>query len=206
MTGLSSKRFDLSGGHLALDFVNTLGGRTTEPKERLPNYPALLFFAEETKTLPRRRIDSLLEQSIRTPGQAVTVLQDAIALRSALFEIFSAVAERRVVPDKAMSKLNWNLMEGASFVRLTQQGRRFEWDWATSNQRLNAMLWPVARAAADLLTSDNLGKLRMCAADDCAWLFLDTTRNRKRRWCDMKTCGNRFKARRHYERVREGSD
>jgi predicted RNA-binding Zn ribbon-like protein len=206
MTGLSSKRFDLSGGHLALDFVNTLGGRTTEPKERLPNYPALLFFAEETKTLPRRRIDSLLEQSIRTPGQAVTVLQDAIALRSALFEIFSAVAERRVVPDKAMSKLNWNLMEGASFVRLTQQGRRFEWDWATSNQRLNAMLWPVARAAADLLTSDDLGKLRMCAADDCAWLFLDTTRNRKRRWCDMKTCGNRFKARRHYERVREGSD
>jgi predicted RNA-binding Zn ribbon-like protein len=206
MTGLSSKRFDLSGGHLALDFVNTLGGRTTEPKERLPNYPALLCFAEETKTLPRRRIDSLLEQSIRTPGQAVTVLQDAIALRSALFEIFSAVAERRVVPDKAMSKLNWNLMEGASFVRLTQQGRRFEWDWATSNQRLNAMLWPVARAAADLLTSDDLGKLRMCAADDCAWLFLDTTRNRKRRWCDMKTCGNRFKARRHYERVREGSD
>jgi len=204
MTGQNSKRFDLSGGDLALDFVNTLGGRTNDPKERLANYDALLFFAEETKTLPRGRIGALLEQSVRTPGLAVTVLQEAIALRGALFEIFSAVAERRVVPDKALSKLNWNLMEGASFVRLTQQGRRFEWDWSVSNQRLNAMLWPVARAAADLLTSEDLSKLRMCAADDCAWLFLDTTRNRKRRWCDMKTCGNRDKARRYYERVREG--
>jgi predicted RNA-binding Zn ribbon-like protein len=204
MTGQGSKHFDLSGGNLALDFVNTLGGRTNNPKERLPNYSALLLFAEETKTLPGMRISALVEQAARTPGQAVTVLQEAIALRSALFEIFSAVARRRVVPDKALGKLNWNLMEGASFVRLTQQGRRFEWDWSVSNQRLNAMLWPVSRAAADLLTSEDLGKLRMCAADDCAWLFLDTTRNRKRRWCDMKTCGNRVKARRFYERAREG--
>jgi len=204
MTGQGSKHFDLSGGNLALDFVNTLGGRTNDPKERLPNYSALLLFAEVTKTLPGMRISALVEQAARTPGQAATVLQEAIALRSALFEIFSAVVQRRVVPDKALGKLNWNLMEGASFVRLTQQGRKFEWDWSVSNQRLSAMLWPVARAAADLLTSEDLGKLRMCAADDCAWLFLDRTRNRKRRWCDMKTCGNRDKARRYYERVREG--
>ena len=204
MTGQGSKHFDLSGGNLALDFVNTLGGRTNDPKERLPNYSALLLFAEVTKTLPGMRISALVEQAARTPGQAATVLQEAIALRSALFEIFSAVVQRRVVPDKALGKLNWNLMEGASFVRLTQQGRKFEWDWSVSNPRLNAMLWPVARAAADLLTSEDLGKLRMCAADDCAWLFLDRTRNRKRRWCDMKTCGNRDKARRYYERVREG--
>ena len=202
MTGQSSKRFDLSSGHLALDFVNTLGGRTTEPKERLPNYDSLLCFSEETRVLPRMRISALVEQAMRTPGQAGTVLQEALALREALFEIFSAVAERRVVPDKALGKLNWNLMEGASFVRLAQQGRSFTWDWNVSNPRLNAMLWPVARAAADLLTSEDLSKLRMCAAEDCAWLFLDTTRNRKRRWCDMKTCGNRVKARRHYERFR----
>jgi predicted RNA-binding Zn ribbon-like protein len=42
----------------------------------------------------------------------------------------------------------------------------------------------------------------MCASEDCAWLFLDKTKNKRRRWCDMKICGNRVKARRHYERVK----
>jgi len=52
----------------------------------------------------------------------------------------------------------------------------------------------------DLLTSDRLSAVRECAADDCAWLFLDESRNRSRRWCDMKVCGNRQKARLHYHR------
>jgi predicted RNA-binding Zn ribbon-like protein len=202
MSEPASRKFDLSGGHIALDFVNTLSDRLGEKKERIPNYAALLFWSEQAGVLPHYRIHGLLEQSLRTPGQAVTVLQDAIGLREALFEIFSAVVGRRVVPGKALGKLNMALMEGASFVRLAQNERRFEWDWAGSNPRLNAMLWPVARAAADLLVSEDVAKLRVCASEDCAWLFLDQTRNARRRWCDMKTCGNRVKARRHYERVK----
>jgi predicted RNA-binding Zn ribbon-like protein len=60
------------------------------------------------------------------------------------------------------------------------------------------MLWPIAQSAADLMTSDKRNSVRQCGADDCAWLFLDESRNHSRRWCDMKTCGNRQKARRHY--------
>jgi predicted RNA-binding Zn ribbon-like protein len=202
MSEPTSKRFDLSGGHLALDFANTVSNRLREPRERLPNYAALLFWAEQTGVLPRYRIGAMLEQASRTPGQAVTVLQEAIELREALFEIFTAVVHRRMVPGKALGKLNMCLMEGASFVRLAHKGRHFEWDWVSSNVRLNAMLWPVASAAADLLTSDDLAKVRVCASEDCAWLFLDKTRNARRRWCDMTTCGNRVKARRHYERVK----
>jgi len=70
------------------------------------------------------------------------------------------------------------------------------------NEDLSSVLWPVARAAADLLLSDEISHLRMCGADDCAWLFLDKTKNQRRRWCDMKTCGNRVKARRHYQRLK----
>lgn len=200
----SGKRFDLSGGHVALDFVNTLSNRLGERRERLPNYLSLLFWSQEAKVLPSGRVESLIDQARRAPGQTLAVLQEGIALREALYEIFSAVAERRVVPDKALGKLNWCLMEGASFVRLAHQGRSFSWDWISSNHRLNAMLWPVARAAADLLISPELSRVRVCAADDCAWLFLDTTRNGRRRWCDMTVCGNRVKARKHYERIKEG--
>jgi predicted RNA-binding Zn ribbon-like protein len=68
---------------------------------------------------------------------------------------------------------------------------------------MDAPLWGVTRSAADLLTSDTERPLvRECSAEDCHWLFLDTTRNRSRQWCSMKSCGNRQKARRHYQRVR----
>jgi predicted RNA-binding Zn ribbon-like protein len=68
------------------------------------------------------------------------------------------------------------------------------------------MLWPVARSAADLLTSQEQSRVRECAASDCGWLFLDLSRNRSRRWCDMETCGNRTKARRHYARSKQEQD
>jgi len=64
-------------------------------------------------------------------------------------------------------------------------------------ERIN---WLIVRSAADLLTSDKLHDVRACSAEDCRWLFLDISKNHSRRWCDMETCGNQAKARRHYRR------
>lgn len=80
---------------------------------------------------------------------------------------------------------------------------RFAWSWADEPLDLEMPLWPIARSAAELLTSPAaLPTLRLCASERCAWLFLDTSRNGSRRWCSMRTCGNRAKARRHHARVR----
>src|SRR5690606_34555848 len=73
--------------------------------------------------------------------------------------------------------------------------------WPESNA-LDQVLWPVAVSAAELLTSADRERVKECAADTCNWLFLDMSRNRSRRWCDMKECGNRAKARRFYKRQR----
>jgi predicted RNA-binding Zn ribbon-like protein len=67
-------------------------------------------------------------------------------------------------------------------------------------------LRPIARSAAELLTSETLSRVRECGGATCTWLFLDASRNRSRRWCSMESCGNRAKARRHYRRRREGGD
>ena len=67
------------------------------------------------------------------------------------------------------------------------------------------MLWRLAVDASDLLTSTDLDRVRECSGDTCSWLFLDRSRNRSRRWCDMADCGNRAKARRHYSRLKAGS-
>ena len=88
---------------------------------------------------------------------------------------------------------------------LTAAGARFEWGWPDSVLGLDRVSWWVARSAAELLTSQDLTFVRECASYDCGWLFMDATKNRSRRWCDMRVCGNRAKSRRHYERRRAAS-
>src|SRR5207302_22567 len=75
---------------------------------------------------------------------------------------------------------------------------------AAEEETLDRMLWPVIRSAADLLVSGEAQRVRRCASETCDWLFLDTSRNHSRRWCDMSGCGNRAKARRHYARAKAG--
>jgi len=58
---------------------------------------------------------------------------------------------------------------------------------------LEAILWPIAGSAGELLTSDDLGRVRQCGGKTCRWMFVDRSKNRSRRWCDMKVCGNRPK-------------
>lgn len=193
-------KFDLSGGHLALDFANTVSWRGSEAVERLPDYFELVRWSEQAGVLPRSRTTEVLVMATRDPKKAASILEKAIRLREAMYAIFAAVANKGEAPPRDLAALNSFLIQGSSYVRLKEEDGRFVWDWESANRLADAMLWPVAQAAADLLVSDQLAKVRICAASDCAWLFLDNTRNHARRWCDMTTCGNRAKARRHYRR------
>ena len=96
--------------------------------------------------------------------------------------------------------LNAVLAQALAQLRVVNTGEVFAWDWAGDDPTLDRMLWPIAQSAADLLTSDELGSVKQCSG--CSWLFVDRSRNHSRRWCDMRVCGNRAKARRYYERHR----
>ena len=196
-------QFDLSGGNLALDFVNTVSNRpTAEPIERLTDYNQLVFFGMQSGVYPHGFPTHLFATSGRMPGVATNVLHKAIQFREHLFAIFAGVVEHRAIPGNPLAHLTFMLQESTGRGRLVYAQRKFVWEWPAMNEDLSSVLWPVARAAADLLLSDEISHLRMCGADDCAWLFLDKTKNQRRRWCDMKTCGNRVKARRHYQRLK----
>jgi len=198
----SKSHFDLSGGNLALDFVNTVSNRpAAEPIERLTDYNHLVFFGLESNLYPHAMVNDLYIRAGRLPGMAKNALLKAIQFREALFAIFSAVVEHRAIPGNALQQLTLILQEGMANGRLVHNGHLFAWESTSMNIHLESALWPVARAAADLLLSDELENVRMCASDECAWLFIDRTKNHRRRWCDMKTCGNRVKARRHYQRM-----
>ena len=128
---------------------------------------------------------------------------DAVILREALYRVFSAVAAGAAGPAADLATLNEALADGFGHVRLAPDGDGYRWGWQIDPPALDRMLWPVLRSAVELLTSDQLDRVKECPGlADCGWLFFDTSKNGSRRWCSMEGCGNRAKGRRHYQRTR----
>jgi predicted RNA-binding Zn ribbon-like protein len=117
-------------------------------------------------------------------------LERARGLRRTVYEVFRPLAERRDPDPDALSALAAFHADAVATARLVP-GDGFVWD--------DDLLAPVAVAAVDLLRTGPLDRLKVCAA--CPWLFLDTSRNRSRRWCSMSECGARLKMRRYRARA-----
>ena len=152
-----------------------------------------------------RTAERLRHLTSEAPGNALITLRTSIRLRDTIYDIFLAVAQRRVIPSTALAILNKAVRQTAQQAELVHANRRFTWEWIEPESNLDSMLWPVSRAAAELLIGEEIGYVRQCASETCSWLFLDKTKNHRRRWCDMKSCGNRDKARRYYQRQKAGS-
>lgn len=197
-------RFELTAGVLCLDFVNTLDDRPSDqPKELLAEYADLARFAEDAEVLTPSQANHLAQQAAACPDDAQQTLRSAIELREALYGIFWAVANRRKVPLPAVAALNKFVREAGRHSILVQADGHFVLqadDHANSEPPFDAILWPIVRSATDLLVSDHLTFVRACSSKTCRWLFVDTSKSHRRRWCNMRLCGNRAKVRRFYAR------
>lgn len=190
--------FDLDAGHPALDFANTLAASG----DLVRSFADLVGFALQSALVTPADADWLHAQAEREPLLANSVLVRALQLRQAIRDVFLAVASDQLPSEQALGVLNGELAAGLAQARV-EVGDDGEFGWTWSGRALDQMLWPLSRVAADLLTSEGQRRLvRECGASDCRWLFLDTSKNRSRQWCSMQSCGNREKARRHYQRVK----
>jgi predicted RNA-binding Zn ribbon-like protein len=195
-------RLPLLGGALCLDFTNTLEPWGAEqPREFITTYPGLLAWAVHAGALPTEQAADLSALAEAQPAAASAVLDQARSLRRAIHRLFSGAAQGRPAGKDDLEWLNSALAEAGRQRCLEQSGAGYAWGWRGVEADLHAVLWPVAFSAADILASPQLGRVRACAG--CGWLFLDGSRPGTRRWCDMRVCGNRAKARRHYARARE---
>ena len=197
--------FEFTGGNPCLDFANTVDDRASDhPQERLTDYGRLVQWGVEAGVLTGKTGQRLRLLASAAPGNALTALRDAIRLRDTTFEIFSHVALGRAIPGPALARLDEFLRRAAAHAHLVHAKRSVTSEWIDPERHLDAMLWPVSRAAAELLTGAEIDSVRQCASETCSWLFLDRSKNHRRRWCDMKICGNRDKARRYYKRQQAG--
>jgi len=187
-------------GRLCLDFVNTVGGRTeTVLRDKLNEYSDLLRFAQLSGTLSPAGARRLARVAAEGADRAAAALTRAIAFREALYRIFKASLDGRRPSGPDLETLGMEVSTSRSHERLALAGGMYSWAW-DDDAVPDRVLWPVARSAAELLTSEDMEKLRQCGGVECGWLFLDTSRNRSRRWCDMRDCGNRAKVRRFREK------
>jgi len=186
---------------VCLDFVNTLDDRfTSDAKELLKDYVDLARFAKDTGVVSDLRVDRLMTRSVQYPEAAQRALASAIQLREAISDIFYALVKKKPVPDAALAILNSHVQEAAQHLALVSGRQGFEWRFGVDGYDLFAPLWPIARDAAELLTSERVEFVRACASKTCEWVFLDESKNHRRRWCDMRKCGNRAKVKRFYVR------
>jgi predicted RNA-binding Zn ribbon-like protein len=187
-------RYQLIAGHPSLDFVNTLDWRFREEgtEELLSSYEDLLRFAEQSKMLSTRQERQLLRTTSNVAG--TRVLKRSTELREAMAEVFYAQVDGLEPSDASLRTLEQLFKAARLNQKLCWKDSRVA--WAEMESEAELPLWLLSLDTSDLMTSEAIHKLRACDVPDCRWLFLDTSKNHARRWCDMKICGNRMKARR----------
>jgi predicted RNA-binding Zn ribbon-like protein len=203
------RRFKFRGGVPCLDFVNTLAWRLTDrPVEYLLSYEDLLAWGRQAGLLAPEEMEALSGWAATHPEEARATLSRAVALREAVYRVFSAAIASEPRDESALSALNRELSVALSRLRVAAvEGDAYVWAWDRGGEDgggppLERPLWPVARSAAELLTSPMLSRVKVCAGEGCGWLFLDESRNTSRRWCDSRDCGNRERVRKYLARKR----
>lgn len=195
---------DLKSGHPALEFTNTVPNHASEhPGETLRNYEDLLSWAQRVGLLRAEQVQRLARRAIDQPGEAAAVFAESLELREALYRIFVAQTKGKSPAETDLAILNAVLAQLTTGAQVVHRAGGFEWRWNFNENALEAPLSIIALAAMNLMTSENCRWVGQCADEDgCGWLFVDTSKNHSRRWCDIKDCGNRAKQRRYQKRAR----
>ncbi|WLD93773.1 ABATE domain-containing protein [Alkalihalobacillus sp. AL-G] len=191
----------LIGERLCLDFANTVSWHDSEDsREWLTSYEQLVGWCLHADILTEQQALSLLQQAEGNPAEATKILEKALEFREAIYRIFSSISNDETPGKTDLSILNGVLVDVYRSIQIIPGEDKFSLQFRKPDDSLAGMLSPIVQSAIDILVSEkDLKRVKKCEGDPCGWLFLDTSRNRSRRWCSMADCGNRAKARRFYQ-------
>ncbi len=204
----SDLAFQYVGGDSAIDLVNTVDWTSRGPEnERLGDLAGLIRWAEGAGIVPARAASSLRAQAQAKPREAESAYRNAVKARAVLERLFRAIAQGEPTDD-ALDTFNRLLGQALQRMRVTREsgkrkaGLNLRLGWAGQGESLGSILWSVLWSAASLIVSEEASRIRICGGPDCGWMYVDRSRNKLRRWCQMETCGTREKSRRRYRRLR----
>jgi predicted RNA-binding Zn ribbon-like protein len=195
---MTDHRFELVGGDAVLDFLNTIHDWTVpEPRDYVPTFPDALRFAEAAGVI------TLAEARRIATSPAPSELRRLRDLRARLERIFRAVVTKRSPSPEDLDALARDAADAARAARLRPESGRLRRVIDPLASGVATLRWRLVEGAVALLTSDRLVRLGTCPS--CGWFFVDTTKNRSRRWCSMAMCGSAAKARSYYWRTKRRS-
>jgi predicted RNA-binding Zn ribbon-like protein len=204
------QHFDLDGGHPALDFTNTVDWRGTERAHDWLVEPLdLAAWGQRVGLLADEQAEEFARAAAEHPERAVRTLATARRLREALFRLFDALRQKRQPQPEDLRLFNDHLRRALAPHRILAPASdapgAYRLGFSGDGDPLKRFLSLLLGQAADLLTTADPNRLKICSTPDCGWLFLDTTKNASRRWCDMASCGNRAKAQRFYQKKKQSA-
>jgi predicted RNA-binding Zn ribbon-like protein len=181
------------GGHLALDFCNTEGEHLApRPDELLRDWESFLRWATQVGLIGPESYFELLGHS----ESLVPIIQ----LREAVYRVGLAIAGARRFSERDLALIRANADTPRPEIEFRDNAVR----WRPAPHSAAAQLCAVlAGEALSLLCSPKAARIGICEGGECGWLFVDESRGKRRRWCDMNDCGSRAKARRYYEKHKE---
>ncbi|MHB1907479.1 MAG: CGNR zinc finger domain-containing protein [Nitrososphaerales archaeon] len=189
---------------LCLEFCNTVSWHGSKnPKEMINSYSDLVVWSKKQNLLSDSSAQYLIQISEIDPKRAEQTLMEARNLRESLYRIFSTILHERTPEESDLKILNKEIANSYQRLQLVLDGSNyFQLVWEIGKNELNQMLYPIAKSAVDLLTSDSIKFVKECAneTEGCGWLFIDSSKNHSRKWCSMNDCGNRSKVRNFYAR------
>ena len=191
-------KFLFIADNLALDLVNTemvSDGQRIDALQTPDDLRAWLAQAP-TRKEPHNHSSKL------DAKEWASLFREALALRSAIRLIAAAIVEKRQIPRASLGVINRLLRSVPLHREIACVANRCEWSERFTDGSPNAMLYPVARAAGDLLVEGKFDRVKRCGNPECILFLYDTTRSHTRQWCSMSACGNRMKVAAFYERQR----
>ena len=194
---------DIIGGDPALDFVNTVTGRDQSPRDWLDSYARLLQWAAFVHLLPKRVLRALAKKAQKEPRAAAIALARAKVLREALFGLITRIISRRAPPKNALALLRQHWITGIKAHELRFGDGRVLIDFRKDALDFDLIASMIAYRMVQFVLPLPMDRLRICRGPNCSWVFIDSSKAGRRRWCDMAVCGNAAKSRRFYRRSRQ---
>jgi predicted RNA-binding Zn ribbon-like protein len=201
--------FQYIGGDPAIDFVNTVDWTSRGPEqERLTDFDGVIRWAEGAGVVSAKAARGLRARAVAKPREAEVAHRNALRVRGVLERLFRAVAGGEPAGD-SLEEFNRELVRALERMRVAPaagkrpDGPGLQLGWVDGGDSLDSVIWPVIWSAASLIVSQEASRIRICGGPDCGWMYVDRSRNKLRRWCQMETCGTREKSRRRYARTKE---
>ena len=196
----------LVAGDLALDFANTESGRGSDHHlNHLKSATDVLTWAKHANVISVAVAEQGCKQVKEQKQLADNLLRRAVCLRQTVYDISSSLVQGVQPRDDILEALAGHHCETMSHARLKQHGSRYAWSWNCDEELGAAVLGPIVQAAINLLTHQDRSRIKQCGGNQCGWLFVDTSKNNSRCWCDMRVCGNRSKVKAMRARKRQAA-